>query len=191
MEYLTLKQIKQYELKLLDKLDKICEENGLRYFIADGTLLGAIRHKGFIPWDDDIDVYMSYEDCLKLENIFKNNSYNEYALYSYSMHNSMNTFYKLVNENVIIEEDVDEGFEGFPNKLWIDIFPYFHVPDSEKKHMEVAKKAHKQFYHFWLTNGRVNNHMKLLKKIFTYPYFKYFRLCGGGVLYKKNIFVCI
>lgn len=64
-----LRQCQLASLHLLHVLDKICEENGLRYWLAFGTLLGAVRHKGFIPWDDDIDVYMTMSDLKKLSRI--------------------------------------------------------------------------------------------------------------------------
>ncbi len=56
-QLLGLKQI-----EMLQKFVNICERNNLTYYLGDGTLLGAIRHKGFIPWDDDIDVLMPYAD---------------------------------------------------------------------------------------------------------------------------------
>ncbi len=62
-------RLKQYELKVLDKLDQLCKDNGLKYYLAYGSAIGAIRHKGFIPWDDDIDVIMDIRDYLKLREI--------------------------------------------------------------------------------------------------------------------------
>lgn len=59
-------------LELLRFLDKICKENNLTYFLSGGTLLGAARHGGFIPWDDDVDVYMPRKDALKLKKIMGN-----------------------------------------------------------------------------------------------------------------------
>ena len=63
---LTLNEMKAVELGILKKFDSICKENNLEYSLAYGTMLGAIRHKGFIPWDDDIDVFMKREDYEKL-----------------------------------------------------------------------------------------------------------------------------
>lgn len=61
-ERMNLEEMQQTEFHLLEILDQYCRINHLRYFLAGGTLIGAVRHHGFIPWDDDIDVYMPYED---------------------------------------------------------------------------------------------------------------------------------
>jgi len=62
-------QIKDCLLKLLDKVVAVCDEHGLRYYLAGGSVLGAIRHKGFIPWDDDIDIYLFREDYEKIHTL--------------------------------------------------------------------------------------------------------------------------
>ena len=61
------KKIWQVEMELLAELDGICRRHGLRYFVDYGTLLGAVRHRGFIPWDDDIDVVMMRPDYERLK----------------------------------------------------------------------------------------------------------------------------
>ena len=63
---MSLDEIKEIELNILDTFVKFCKENNLRYYLAYGTLLGAVRHKDFIPWDDDIDVFMPREDFERL-----------------------------------------------------------------------------------------------------------------------------
>ena len=65
------KKVWQVELELLAEFDRICRKYGLRYFADYGTLLGAARHKGFIPWDDDIDVTMMRPDYERLKQIMK------------------------------------------------------------------------------------------------------------------------
>ncbi len=58
------------EQEILDVIDKICQSNDLRYSLFAGTLLGAVRHRGFIPWDDDVDIVMPREDYEKLIEIW-------------------------------------------------------------------------------------------------------------------------
>ena len=67
----TLRLVQEAEAGFLDLFQKFCEENNLRYWIDFGTLLGAIRHKGFIPWDDDIDIAMPRDDYERLISDFK------------------------------------------------------------------------------------------------------------------------
>jgi len=68
-ERVELSEAKQAMLKMLEALADICEANELRYYLDGGTLIGAARHNGFIPWDDDIDVMMPKPDCEKLKKI--------------------------------------------------------------------------------------------------------------------------
>ena len=64
-----MKRIWYTEISLLQELDRVCKKYGLRYFAEYGTLLGAVRHNGFIPWDDDIDVAMLRDDYEKLKKV--------------------------------------------------------------------------------------------------------------------------
>ena len=72
MRILNNKEIKKIELNILLHFDSFCKEHNLRYYLSGGTLLGAVRHKGFIPWDDDIDVCMPRPDYEKMINIYQN-----------------------------------------------------------------------------------------------------------------------
>lgn len=68
---LTFEERKRIQLEMLDEIDKFCDENDIRYSLAFGTLLGAIRHKGFIPWDDDVDIMMPLPDLIRFKKSFK------------------------------------------------------------------------------------------------------------------------
>ena len=71
MENIDLDNIKKIEKEILDYIDSLCRANSLQYYLAYGTLIGAIRHKGFIPWDDDIDIWMPRPDYERLLSLLK------------------------------------------------------------------------------------------------------------------------
>lgn len=68
---LTLTEKKELYLEMMDEIDSFCRFNGIRYSLTCGTLIGAIRHQGFIPWDDDLDIMMPYPDMMRFKEIFK------------------------------------------------------------------------------------------------------------------------
>ena len=76
-----LKKTQAIALDLLVKFDKVCKKENLRYYLAYGTLLGAVRHKGFIPWDDDLDVVMMRDDFERFCSIYEDSP--EYKLFSF------------------------------------------------------------------------------------------------------------
>lgn len=85
-----LSDIQQCSLDLALELKNICEQNNLKYFISGGTVLGSVRHSGFIPWDDDIDFAMPRSDYEKLKTIIKNNKSSRYWLVTYENNQEYN-----------------------------------------------------------------------------------------------------
>ena len=73
MQLISMKDVQKGSLEILKKIDEICSRLNLKYCLAYGTLIGAVRHKGFIPWDDDLDVMMTRENYKKFLLVFKNN----------------------------------------------------------------------------------------------------------------------
>lgn len=71
MKRISFEERKKIQLNMLIEIDKFCREHNIKYMLAFGTLLGAIRHKGYIPWDDDVDISMSYEDMLRFKKVLQ------------------------------------------------------------------------------------------------------------------------
>ncbi len=120
---------------VLDEIDKICRRHGLQYFAEYGTLLGAVRHGGFIPWDDDFDISMKREDYMMFLKVARDELPNGYQLLSvYNNPEYDNFLSRVVNSSFIsVEKDFLEANHNFPFAVGVDIFPldYFDYNESE------------------------------------------------------------
>lgn len=123
MEPMSLKEIQAVRLNLLCEFRKICDENGLSYFLDAGTLLGAVRHQGFIPWDDDVDVAMPFEDYKRLEEVSFPGG--RYELLNYREHPELRI--PVFADNFF---SVYGHLIGMVFPLSIDIFPILGCGDS-------------------------------------------------------------
>ena len=119
MEKLNLKDLQHLELEIFKYFISVCEKYDLRYYLAGGTLLGAIRHKGFIPWDDDIDVLMPRTDYDKLQEIGKSLCDERYRLASFELGNLNYPFAKIFDTYTKIKKTFD--FDETEQQVWIDI----------------------------------------------------------------------
>ncbi|MBQ8593364.1 MAG: LicD family protein [Bacteroidaceae bacterium] len=125
---LSTKECKKRLLDILVAIDDICKRNNIKYQLAYGTLLGAVRHKGFIPWDDDIDIVLMRKDYEKLIGILRSqNVYSWLKLIDYQCDGYFYPFAKAVDNRTIARMEDNTTEHG----LWIDIFPLDNVPDSE------------------------------------------------------------
>ena len=123
----TLRKVHEVELEILEEFKRVCKKNKLRYFLVGGTCLGMIRHKGFIPWDDDIDVGMPRSDYDKFLKIAKDELDSKYFVDS--MENNKNyllPFAKIMKKNTLFIESVRNNVDG-NNGIFIDIFPFENV----------------------------------------------------------------
>lgn len=168
-KYFSLDQIHDIEFDILLCFDKFCKENNIEYFLCTGTLLGAIRHHGFIPWDDDIDVCMMRDQYNKFISLWKDK--NRYKLKCPELNNSIVPYAKIVDtETVTISEFYNDEDN---NNLWIDIFPMDGFPNDINASDNLVKKmAH---YRFLLSiinskSGKGSNIVKIIGKLIMKPF---------------------
>ena len=132
MDKKYLKKLQDTELDILCEIDRICIKNHIQYFIMYGTLLGAVRHKGFIPWDDDIDIAMPREDYIKFLNVVNNELKEKYILDFITTNKDYYLSYpKIKNKNTVFQEKSSINYKG--NKgIWVDIFPFDNYTTDKK-----------------------------------------------------------
>ncbi len=117
------------ELRLLSEIDKVCRKHGIRWFAYAGTLLGAVREGGFIPWDDDIDICMLRADYERFKGLFRSEFPKEYKLRNYET-DMMEYHICLTNGHLIHEGDELSKHDNYPFVTGVDIFPIDFLPDD-------------------------------------------------------------
>ena len=140
------KKVWAVELDMLKHFIEICEKYNLKYFAASGTLIGAIRHKGFIPWDDDVDIIMPREDYKKFLDCAQNELSDNYFLQSNTTEKRYPTGHAQIrNINTACirpgEYNKLKSSEGNHYGIFIDIFPYDGVPQNHKLRKKQIKKV--------------------------------------------------
>ena len=173
MEYIKDEQIKSIALQLLVDFSLDCRENGLKYFLVAGTLLGAVRHNGFIPWDDDIDVAMPRADYEKFITISKRNAFicNELDDEYYYMFGK----YYLSSTRLIEKEHPNRCKFG----VYIDVFPLDGIGKNYKDATKRAKKIIRlrRFQNYSIHETLFAN-CNLYKVPFKAPFYFYAKMRG-------------
>lgn len=144
MKEILIEEGKQLQLGILKNFIRFCEQNQLTYFIAFGTLIGAVRHQGFIPWDDDIDVQMPRPDYEKLIAIYNQKQAPNEPFYLVSPYadNALHSYVKLIDRRTIkIEEGV--RYPGDYLGVDIDVFPLDALPDTQEEYDRMFNKMRK------------------------------------------------
>ena len=136
----NLRKLQEVELEMLKDFDKFCKEHNLTYYLAYGTLLGAVRHKGFIPWDDDIDIHMDGENYLKLIELLKDNKNPKYLFQSIETEKNYYLFWNKIRlRNTMF---IEKGWEKveMDHGISFDIFPLIENPDNKLDDMRIETK---------------------------------------------------
>ena len=138
MDDKTLKRLQEIEAEILVVVDEFCKKHNVKYSLYAGTALGAVRHGGFIPWDDDIDVCMERTEYERFLNLWQSEGVDGYTIQA-----TNNPYYEGISHTKIIKEGIilaskEENESSSNYGIWLDIFPLDKVPQD--------KKARKKFF---------------------------------------------
>ncbi len=185
-EITEVAELRSIQIAILDDIVGFCERNQIKYSLCGGTLIGALRHKGYIPWDDDIDIYMmraEYDRFLTLYNKEQEEKLSPYRLLSPEITNHyLYSFGKVVDTRTVMHEDEVEGYEL---GVYVDVFPIDYCKESEK-----ARKRQ-----FWLMNTLYKmrrakkSYNNFMRSALSYYGYKLFPLPVKAVEWLENKFV--
>lgn len=142
----NMREWQLFEQTILDEIDRICRKYKLRYYLSSGTLLGAVRHKGFIPWDDDIDVDMPIEDYKKFCRIAQKELGDKYFFQNYKTDPMFPMNWAMVRANNTTSMPVCDKNLKIHWGAHVDIFPIIGIYDNER-----LKKIQKKLYDINIT----------------------------------------
>lgn len=169
---LTVDECKEIMLEILDAIDAFCREKGLRYSLCGGTLLGAVRHQGYIPWDDDLDLTMPRPDYDRFRETFQADGY---TLCDLSLRDDCVEAFVKVSRDGTLQVD-----KNFGRELWgvnVDVFPVDGAPSEGFAGHYAAMDALRQKafqicpYYKSVRKGRFPLMLKYWLKRIRYPYF--------------------
>lgn len=133
---ISLDETRKIQLEILDRVVAFCDAHHINYFLCGGTLLGAIRHQGYIPWDDDIDLMMPRPDYVKFIEHFKIDGLKLYTFQA--IKNYFNPFVKISDTNTVL---VENGSYHYEIGINIDIFPIDGLPGDKQEAIKHVKKV--------------------------------------------------
>ena len=163
MDRELLRKVQLTQLEIAKEIRRVCQENDIRFFLDAGTFLGAVRHQGFIPWDDDMDVGMLREDYDKFCRIAPEKLGKDYCFQSwYEDPNYALPFGKVMKRGTVYLEGKKTN-RLQENGFYVDIFPYDHVPAEKKARKKLSRKLNRVYrtklmhcgYKPWMDNDKV------------------------------------
>lgn len=187
-QIIDINEIHSLLLGTLEFIDKVCKENNIKYSVVGGTAIGAIRHKGFIPWDDDVDIGMLREDYEKFLKIMDSGKYNDtkykclhysplYPNYYYRFAKMVDTTTSLTESNLIRNENMG---------LFVDIFPYDYVDETKIK-KAIKKTRINSLMLVYASRKHYIWHKNFFKNFIALPAYTWAKILGKDFWMKKCI----
>lgn len=159
-----LEKLHRALLIILEEVDRVCRENGIEYFLDSGTALGAVRHGGFIPWDDDADVGMTRDNYEKFLVVAERELKPQFYLQTHEKDPGYLKFNaKIRLNNTFFPEEGDEG-KALHRGIFVDLFPF----DYTNLEISIAKRETKRarlFYKLWVLQQNKSNSDSSIKRM--------------------------
>ena len=188
MKAISQEEIRSIQIAILNSVDAFCRKNNLKYSLAYGTLIGAVRHKGFIPWDDDIDIAMPRDDYEKLLRYLRDNAdkYEHLELFDIRTCPEYPYMIARVSDNRYVIDVKNEKPYGMG--VFIDIYPLDGLGQTEEEALKYGLKGDRlsslcyqstrKRYAVEITKG-------FIKKVIKFPAFLVAKMCGKKFFVKK------
>ena len=139
MNEITKEEQRDVQLGLMSYIDRVCREHGIEYSISAGTLLGSVKYKGYIPWDDDIDMMLTRPNYERLMEVLMGDLPEHFILLYYKSHTAYLPFAKLYDNRTYFISELDTLNKG--TGLFVDIFPLDSLPENKVKGEQFKKKV--------------------------------------------------
>lgn len=184
MKELTLQELKEIELDILRVFDAFCKENNIKYYLSHGTLLGAIRYKKFIPWDDDVDLLIPREDYNRMLNLFKDTD--RYHLFAFEK--DSNYLYPIAKLCDMTTRKDEFGYNnGVELGVDIDLFPLDAWDDDLDKAKKEVKYISKNMFRLGLCKLRKPDSINPIKRFIKRLMMYFYKLFGSQYYIKRII----
>ncbi len=142
MRQITDAELREIQVNILQDVLSFCERHSIRCWVVGGTAIGAVRHKGFIPWDDDIDIGMPREDYERFAKLYSRSN-ERYAFYDYRIGDGWYLKFGKVFDTKT--ETIETKYHSLPKTgVYIDVFPLDGLSNDYKKAKKISRKARKQ-----------------------------------------------
>lgn len=187
MREMSIEEIKKCEYDILCEIDRLCKANDLRYTLCGGTLLGAIRHKGFIPWDDDIDIAMPRPDYEKFIQI-ANGENTGIKVTCFNVDKKFKDLYAKVYDSATHIDEISVNRFGFECGVYVDLYPIDGLGEDYESALSCFKKSsiYRELLNAanWKTYTRSKTHA-WYHELIRLPFFLITRIINADKLVKK------
>lgn len=183
MERMSLKDIQNVSLEILKDVHDFCVNNNIRYSLAYGTLIGAVRHQGFIPWDDDIDIFMPRPDYERFCKLYKSGTYKLISSYDKDSYLAFSRVCEM--EKTMVVEFVPWANQD--TGVWIDIFPLDGAEENKQEFDARYIEARKLWRLVYMNRGARKSFSSGLTLVQIAKLIVKKVLWANGVFLKKNL----